>query len=61
MLGDASGYNGVSSNVPWFIWIIYLTTTVVLAIIALNLLIFIIGDSYDKIIGIELNAKFMKK
>ena len=61
MLGDASGYNVLISNVSWFLWIVYLTITIVLTIIALNLLISIIGDSYDKIIGIEENAKIYEK
>lgn len=61
MLGDASGYNMLESNVYWFVWIVYLIITIVLTIIALNLLISIIGDSYDKIIGIEENAKFYEK
>lgn len=61
MLGDASGYNQLVSSTPWFLWIVYLIIIIVLSIIALNLLISIIGDSYDKIIGIEENAKVYER
>lgn len=61
MLGDASGYDQISSDLPWLVWIVYLIITILLTIIALNLLISIIGDSYRKIVEIEENANTYEK
>ena len=60
-MGDASDFKGLSSDVPWLLWIVYLIITIFLTIIMLNLLISIIGDSYDKIMGIEARAKYYEK
>lgn len=61
MLGDSSGYTNLVSNDPWFLWIVHLIITIVLQIIALNLLISFIGGSYNKIIEIEDNAVVYEK
>ena len=60
-LGDRSDFQSLSTSIPWFLWIIYLFTSVYLTIIMLNLLISIIGDSYDKIMGIEERARNYEK
>ena len=58
VMGDASSYNSLESNIPWLFWIIYLVATIFFTIIMLNLLISIIGDSYDKVIGVEERSRY---
>ena len=57
MLGDSNDYSSLNSNDPWFLWIVHLIITIVLQIIALNLLISFIGGSYNKIIEISLKSQ----
>ena len=61
ILGDRTDFLSLSTNIPWLLWIMYLFTTVYLTIIMLNLLISIIGDSYDKILGMERRARNYEK
>ena len=60
-LGDASDYNNLTSEVPLLLWIVHLFVTISLAIIMLNLLISIIGDSYDKVMGIESRTRYYER
>ena len=61
MLGDSNDYDNLASKDPWFLWIVHLIITIVLQIIALNLLISFIGGSYNKIIEIEDSAIIYEK
>lgn len=61
MLGDSNDYDTLASKDPWFLWIVHLIITIVLQIIALNLLISFIGGSYNKIIEIEDSAIIYEK
>ena len=61
MLGDGGDYSNLLSNDPWFLWIVHLIITIVLQIIALNLLISFIGGSYGKVMENEDNAVVYEK
>ncbi len=43
---DTDDYNTLGEN-SWIIWMIFLGSTMVLSIVMLNLLIAIMGDTYD--------------
>jgi hypothetical protein len=57
-MGDADdSIKGLTwnSNLKIVVWILYFITTALMVIIMLNLLISIIGDSYEKVTALERN------
>ena len=61
ILGDASVFDQINSNsMPNLIWVFYVFVTFVLVIVMLNLLISIIGDTYDKVKGMEKAGSYLR-
>ena len=65
LLGDFDDYflspDDFSSDLPNMIWAIFVFSTLFLVVIILNLLIAIISDTYDKVIGAEMLANNYEK
>ena len=48
-LGDHDTSAFSTSNEPWLLWIFYILITVLIQIVMFNLLISIMGDTFDKV------------
>ena len=58
-LGDFDTGKFGSSNV-WIVWILFLLSTVIVLVVMLNLLIAIVGDTFERVLGYTQNAQYME-
>ena len=61
LLGDFGSMNSMVSDLDILSWIIFLCMSLLMMIIMLNLLIAIISDTYDKVMGVEKLANAYEK
>jgi hypothetical protein len=61
LLGDFGDLSNMETDMDILFWIVFLLMTLLMMIIMLNLLIAIISDTYDKVVGMETMANAYEK